>query len=76
MDIDGVLRAMTLEEKARLLSGVSHWKTAPLPERNIPSIFLSDGPHGLRKQEGKEDHLGIAESVPSTCFPTASALAC
>ena len=76
MDIDGVLRAMTLEEKARLLSGMSHWKTAPLPERNIPSIFLSDGPHGLRKQEGKEDHLGIAESVPSTCFPTASALAC
>lgn len=76
MDIDGVLRAMTLEEKARLLSGVSHWKTAPLSERNIPSIFLSDGPHGLRKQEGKEDHLGIAESVPSTCFPTASALTC
>lgn len=76
MDIDGVLRAMTLEEKARLLSGVSHWKTAPLPAHGVPSIFLSDGPHGLRKQEGKEDHLGIAESVPSTCFPTASALAC
>lgn len=76
MDIDGVLRAMTLEEKAWLLSGVSHWKTASVPTHGVPSIFLSDGPHGLRKQEGKEDHLGIAESVPSTCFPTASALAC
>ncbi len=69
-------RALTLEERAQLLAGESHWKTYAAPSAGIPSLFLSDGPHGLRKQEGAQDCMGIAESRPATCFPTASALAC
>lgn len=68
--------SISVEDKARVLAGVSHWRTAPLPACGVDALVLSDGPHGLRKQEGSEDHLGIAESRPSTCFPTASALAC
>ncbi|WNG50322.1 glycosyl hydrolase [Archangium minus] len=62
---------MTLEEKALLLSGNGSWTTHPLERLGIPSIFMTDGPHGLRKALGPN----IAESVPATCFPTASALA-
>lgn len=69
-------RELTLEERAQLLAGESHWKTHAAPSADIPSLFLSDGPHGLRKQEGGQDCMGIAESRPATCFPTASALAC
>lgn len=69
-------RELTLEERAQLLAGESHWKTHADPSADIPSLFLSDGPHGLRKQEGAQDCMGIAESRPATCFPTASALAC
>ena len=67
---------LSLEERAQLLAGESHWKTYAAPSADIPSLFLSDGPHGLRKQEGAQDCMGIAESRPATCFPTASALAC
>ena len=66
---------MTLEEKASLLSGQNFWNTKPIPRLGIPAIMLTDGPHGLRKQGGKADHLGLNKSIPSTCFPTASALA-
>ncbi len=69
-------RELTLEERAQLLAGESHWKTHAAPSADIPSLFRSDGPHGLRKQEGAQDCMGIAESRPATCFPTASALAC
>ena len=69
-------RELTLEERAQLLAGESHWKTHAAPSADIPSLFLSDGPHGLRKQEGAQDCMGIAESRPATRFPTASALAC
>ena len=68
--------SLPLEERARLLAGESHWTTHAVPNAGIPSLFLSDGPHGLRKQEGAQDCMGIAESRPATCFPTASALAC
>lgn len=67
---------LSLEERAQLLAGESHWKTYAAPSAGIASLFLSDGPHGLRKQEGAQDCMGIAESRPATCFPTASALAC
>lgn len=66
---------MTLEEKASLLSGQNFWNTKPVNRLGIPSIMLTDGPHGLRKQGGKADHLGLNKSIPATCFPTASALA-
>lgn len=74
----GALRvsSLPLEDRAELLAGESHWKTYAAPNAGIPSLFLSDGPHGLRKQEGAQDCMGIAESRPATCFPTASALAC
>lgn len=69
------IEAMTLEEKASLLSGANFWNTKSIERLGIPSIMLTDGPHGLRKQAGKADHLGLSESVPATCFPTAAALA-
>lgn len=64
------------ENEASLLAGSSHWRTPAAPELGIAELVWSDGPHGLRKQEGKADALGIAESRPATCFPSASALAC
>ncbi|MCR4897155.1 MAG: glycoside hydrolase family 3 C-terminal domain-containing protein [Lachnospiraceae bacterium] len=67
---------MTLEEKAGLLSGLDVWHTKPVERLGLPSILVSDGPHGLRKQVNTQDNLGIGESVPATCFPTASLLAC
>ena len=70
-----LIAEMTLEEKASLCSGVNYWFTKPITRLGIPAIMLTDGPHGLRKQAQTDDHLGINESVPATCFPTASALA-
>lgn len=70
-----VLRRLTLFEKAALLSGGGAWKSRALPRRGLPALFFSDGPHGLRKQEGIGDHLGLHASRPATCFPTAATVA-
>lgn len=76
MDAARIVSSLTTLEKASLLAGATHWKTSALEAHGVSSVVFSDGPHGLRKQEKGEDHLGIHESVPATCFPTASALAC
>ena len=66
---------MTIEEKAALLSGKGEWQTWDFERLGIPSIFCSDGPHGIRKQAGAGDHLGLNPSLPATCFPTAATMA-
>ena len=66
---------MTLEEKAAFLSGKNVWQTRDFARLGIPSIFCSDGPHGIRKQAGAGDHLGLNASLPATCFPTAATIA-
>lgn len=70
-----IINQMTMEEKAAFLSGKNEWQTRDIPRLHIPSILLSDGPHGIRKQEGNGDHLGLNPSLPATCFPTAAAVA-
>ncbi len=67
---------MTLEEKTQFVAGKDFWHTVGIERLEIPEVMLTDGPHGLRKQAGPSDHLGLNDSVPATCFPTASGLAC
>lgn len=76
MNIPSIVSQMTLEEKAGFLSGRDMWHLKPLERFGIPALMVTDGPHGLRKQTGTGDHLGLNDSVPAVCFPTAAALAC
>lgn len=73
-DAAELVAELTLEEKASLTSGASFWSTKAVERAGIPSIVLTDGPHGVRLQRGSSDHLGLADSVPATCFPPAVAL--
>ena len=66
---------LTLEEKAALLGGKGEWDSRDIPRLGIPSMIMSDGPHGLRRQAGAGDHLGLNASLPATCFPTAATMA-
>lgn len=66
---------MSVEEKAALLTGKDFWQTKDYEKYGIPSIFLADGPHGIRKQAAAADHLGLNASIPSTCYPTAATMA-
>ncbi|MNW40666.1 Thermostable beta-glucosidase B [compost metagenome] len=70
-----LIKNMTLEEKASLMSGKDFWQTQEIESLEIPSIFLADGPHGIRKQAEEADHLGLNPSLPATCFPTAATVA-
>lgn len=75
MNHTNIISKMALEEKIAFCSGESFWETKKFDHLGVPSLFFSDGPHGLRKQEGSGDHLGLNASVATTCFPTASAVA-
>lgn len=72
---EAVLALLTTEEKAALTSGKSFWQTESVERLGIKPVTMSDGPHGLRKQEAKGDHLGLMGSIPATSFPTAATLA-
>ena len=74
-DIKELISQMTLEEKASLCSGKDFWNLKGIERLGIPSIMVTDGPHGLRKKASDSDQIGLSDSVPATCFPTASALA-
>ena len=75
MTVEEYIKKLSLEEKAALLQGSSAWTTQPIPRLLLPSIRLADGPHGLRKQAGSSDHLGLNSSIPATCFPTSATMA-
>ena len=70
-----IIDQLTLKEKARLISGKDFWQTMNVDRLNIRSAFLSDGPHGVRRQAAAADHLGLNASIPATCFPTAATMA-
>lgn len=75
-DLKALISQMTLEEKAGLCSGLDFWHLKGIERLGIPSVMVSDGPHGLRKQEEKGDHLGINDSIKAVCFPPAVLSAC
>lgn len=71
-----IVKNMTLEEKAGMCSGKDFWHLKGVERLGIPEVMVSDGPHGLRKQSDKADHLGVNESIQAVCFPAACATAC
>lgn len=72
---EAIISKMSLEEKAYMMSGKDTWSTVPYEKYGIPPMVMSDGPHGMRRQLGKGDQLGINGSLPATCFPTAATVA-
>ena len=75
-NIKNLVKQMTLEEKAGLCSGLDFWHTKPVERLGIPSVMVSDGPCGLRKQDDKADHLGVNESIKAVCYPSGCLTAC
>ena len=72
-DLKALIGQMTLEEKASLCSGSDFWHTQGIERLGIPAVMVTDGPHGLRKQAGEADHLGLNDSVEAVCFPAGCA---
>ena len=75
-DYQDILSTLTLEEKASLCSGSTFWLTQPIPEKGIPAVWVSDGPHGMRKEKVSSGVNVMGESEPATCFPSAATTAC
>ena len=75
-DVKTILSQMTLEEKASLCQGHGFWFTRALERLGVPSMMVSDGPHGLRKQDQEADHLGINDAIKAVCYPSAAGTAC
>lgn len=75
MKYENIISQMTLEDKARMMSGKNTWETVDFEKYGIPAMKMSDGPHGMRTQAGAGDHLGLNASLPATCFPTAATIA-
>lgn len=75
-DLKKIVSEMTLEEKAGMCSGLDFWHLKEVEHLGIPKVMVSDGPHGLRKQDEKGDHLGINDSIKAVCFPPAVLSAC
>lgn len=75
LDVENIIKEMTLEEKAQMCSGRDFWHTQDIKRLGIPSVMMCDGPNGLRKQKGEGDHLGINKSIETVCYPTSSAMA-
>lgn len=75
-NLQSLISQMTLEEKAGMCSGLDFWHLKNIDRLDIPSVMVSDGPHGLRKQDDKGDHLGINDSIKAVCFPPACLSAC
>ncbi len=75
-DFKSLISQMTLEEKAGMCSGLDFWHLKGIERLGIPGVMVSDGPHGLRKQDDKADHLGINDSIKAVCFPPACLSAC
>ncbi|MEJ2447718.1 MAG: glycoside hydrolase family 3 N-terminal domain-containing protein [Anaerolineales bacterium] len=73
--IKDLIAQMTLDEKSSFCSGRDFWHLKGLERLSIPTVMVTDGPHGLRKQQGDPSQIGLVDTVPATCFPTASALA-
>ena len=73
--ISALLSQLTLDEKASLCVGKDFWRLHDIDRLGLPSIMVTDGPHGMRKQPDGDDHMGLLNAVPATCFPTASTLA-
>jgi beta-glucosidase len=69
-DIQSLIASMTLEEKAALCTGASKWSTTPVERLGVPKMIVADGPHGVRREP--DIHSIALDSLPATCFPTAS----
>ena len=75
MNIPKVISQMSLGDKIAFCTGADFWQTKQMEQYGIPPMMMADGPHGLRKQAGEGDHLGIGDSVVAVCFPAACATA-
>ncbi|MFU8793419.1 MAG: beta-glucosidase family protein [Acholeplasmataceae bacterium] len=75
LKVKNIVKQLTLDEKLKLITGKDFWHLQDIPAHGLQSIMVTDGPHGLRKQDGESDHLGLMNSVPATCYPTAAGLA-